>query len=65
MVFAHPTSKATLNIRMRFFRFVDQELRDVSTQLRRYCKVQYKKNYNLLRSILAIGGIDACGMLLN
>lgn len=63
MVFAHPTAKATLESRMRFFRFVDQELRDVSTQLRRYCKVHYKKDYMLLRSIPGIGGIVACGIL--
>lgn len=63
MVFAHPTAKATLDSRMRFFRFVDQELRDVSTQLRRYCKTHYKKDYMLLRSIPGIGGIVACGIL--
>jgi transposase len=63
MVFKYPTAKATLESRMRFFRFVDQELRDVSTQLRRYCKVHYKKDYMLLRSIPGIGGIVACGIL--
>ena len=63
IVFKHPTAKATLESRMRFFRFVDQELRDVSTQLRRYCKVHYKKDYMLLRSIPGIGGIVACGIL--
>jgi len=63
MVFKYPTAKATLDSRMRFFRFVDQELRDVSTQLRRYCKVHHKKDYMLLRSIPGIGGIVACGIL--
>ena len=63
MDFKHPTARATLDSRMRFFRFVDQELRDVSTQLRRYCKVHYKKDYLLLRSIPGIGGIVACGIL--
>src|SRR5680860_215310 len=62
-VFAYPAAKATLDSRMRFFRFVDQELRDVSTQLRRYCKVHYKEDYMLLRSIPGIGGIVACGIL--
>ncbi|MGB6153903.1 MAG: transposase [Pricia sp.] len=62
-VFAHPTAKATLDGRMRFFRFVDQELRDVSTQLRRYCKEHYRKDYMLLRSIPGIVGIVACGIL--
>ena len=63
MVFQYPTAKATLDSRMRFFRFVDQELRDVSTELRRYCKTNYKKDYMLLRSIPGIGGIVACGIL--
>lgn len=63
MVFKYPTAKATLESRMRFFRFIDQELRDVSTQLRRYCKTHYKKDYMLLRSIPGIGGIVACGIL--
>mgnify|MGYP003640900179 CR=1 FL=1 len=63
MIFKHPTAKATLESRMRFFRFVDQDLRDVSTQLRRYCKAHYKKDYMLLRSIPGIGGIVACGIL--
>lgn len=63
MIFQYPTAKATLESRMRFFRFVDQELRDVSTQLRRYCKKYHKKDYMLLRSIPGIGGIVACGIL--
>jgi len=63
IMFEYPTAKATLESRMRFFRFVDQELRDVSRQLRRYCKVNYKKDYLLLRSIPGIGGIVTCGIL--
>ena len=53
----------TLDSRMRRFRFIDQELRDVSTQMRKYCKQYYKEDYNLLRSIPGIGGIVACGIL--
>ena len=63
IVFKNPTAKATLESRMRFFRFVDQELRDVSTQLRRYCKRHHKKDYLLLRRIPSIGGMVACGIL--
>lgn len=61
--FEYSPARATLDSRMRQFRFVDQDLRDVSTQLRRFCKVYYKKDYNLLRSIPGIGGIVACGIL--
>lgn len=57
------TGKATLESRMRFFRFVDAELRLVSNQLRAYCRKHYKKDYYLLRSIPGIGGIFACGIL--
>jgi transposase len=63
LVFEFPTAKATLSSRMRMFRFIDQELRDVSTQLRAYCRKHYKKDYDLLRSIPGIGGIVACGIL--
>src|SRR5690554_2169759 len=59
----YPTSKATLKSRMRSFRFVDQELRMVSNQLRAYCRKHYKKDYYLLRSVPGIGGIVSCGIL--
>jgi transposase len=61
--FAYLPARMTLESHMRYFRFVDQELRDVSTQLRRYCKEHYKKDYILLRSIPGIGGIVACGII--
>jgi transposase len=61
--FEYTPARATLDSRMRQFRFVDQDLRDVSTQLRRFCKTYYKKDYKLLRSIPGIGGIVACGIL--
>tara|TARA_R110002033_G_scaffold170883_2_gene214655 strand:- start:147 stop:1091 length:945 start_codon:yes stop_codon:yes gene_type:complete len=63
MVFEHPTAKATLESRMRFFRFVDKELRDVSGQIRAYCRKYHKKDYYLLRSIPGMGGIVACGII--
>lgn len=61
--FEYCPARATLDSRMRQFRFVDQDLRDVSTQLRRFCKTYYKRDYMLLRSIPGIGGIVACGIL--
>jgi len=62
-LFKYPTAKAALESRMRFFRFVDKELREVSNQIRAYCRRHYKKDYYLLRSIPGIGGIVACGIL--
>ena len=61
--FAYLPARMTLDSHMRYFRFVDQELRDVSTYLRGYCKEHYKKDYMLLRSIPGIGGIVACGII--
>ena len=63
VVFTHPPARETLDSRMRSFRFIDQELRDVSTKMRAYCRKHYKKDYYLLKSIPGIGGIVACGIL--
>lgn len=56
-------ARLSMDSKMRQFRFVDQEIREVSTQLRKYCKKEYKLDYQLLRSIPGIGGIVACGIL--
>lgn len=61
--FDYSTGRETLSSRMRSFRFIDKELRDVSTKMRAYCRKYYKKDYYLLRSIPGIGGIVACGIL--
>lgn len=42
--FEYSPARATLDSRMRMFRFIDQDVRDVSTQLRRFCKVYYNKH---------------------
>lgn len=63
LTFSHPTARETLDSRMRNFRFIDKELRDVSSKLRAYCRKHYKKDYYLLRSIPGIGGIVACGII--
>ncbi len=48
---------------MRTFKFLDKEKREISTQLRAYCRKYHKEDYYLLRSIPGIGGIVACGIL--
>src|SRR5690606_5941242 len=63
VIFAHPTAKSTLEGRMRTFRFLDSEKREVSNELRAYCRKHYKTDYNLLRSVPGIAGIVACGFL--
>lgn len=61
--FQYPIAKSSLESRMRYFRFIDEDLRLVSTQLRAYCRKHFKKDYYLLRSVPGIGGIVACGIL--
>lgn len=61
--FAHETAKATVLNRLDQYEVLDKSIRDVSTQLRKYCKREYKTDYMLLRSIPGIGGIVACGIL--
>lgn len=61
--FAHPTGKEVLESRMRSFRFIDREFRDVSTRLRKWTKEHYREDYMLLRSIPGIGPIVASGIL--
>ncbi|WP_306012317.1 MULTISPECIES: IS110 family transposase [unclassified Allomuricauda] len=61
--FEYESGNEVLESRMRSFRFIDQEFRDVSTLLRRHTKAHYKKDYMLLRSIPGIGPIVASGIL--
>ena len=61
--FGYQTGKEVLESRMRSFRFIEQEFRDVSTQLRKWTKKYYKEDYMLLRSIPGIGPIVASGIL--
>lgn len=61
--FNYSTGKESITSKMRSFRFIDKELREVSNRLRAYCRKHYKKDYYLLRSIPGIGGIVACGIL--
>ncbi|MBD0852570.1 IS110 family RNA-guided transposase [Maribacter arenosus] len=63
LAFQYETGKEVLNSRMRSFRFIDKEFRDVSTQLRKWTKKYYKEDYMLLRSIPGIGPIVASGIL--
>lgn len=45
------------------YEFFDKQIRETSNELRAYCRKNYKKDYNLLRSVPGIGGIVACGIL--
>ncbi|MBK9980972.1 MAG: IS110 family transposase [Saprospiraceae bacterium] len=57
------TAKSAIRSRLLQFEFLDKSVREVSNELRKYCRTHYKKDYTLLRSIPGIGGIVACGIL--
>lgn len=61
--FKHSTGKANLKILLRRYDFMKQEMLDISTSLRAYCRKHYKKDYYLLKSVPGIGGIVAAGIL--
>ncbi len=63
LLFNYSTGSSTMSSRMRSFRFIDKELRDISSELRAYCRKHYKEDYYLLRSVPGIGGIVAVGIL--
>jgi transposase len=45
------------------YRFLDEEVRTVSNEIRAYCRREYKKDYYLLRSIPGIGPLTAAAFL--
>ena len=61
--FDHPTAELTFRSRMNHLDYLDEELRQVSNDLRKYCRKHYKEDYYLLRSVPGIGGIVACGII--
>jgi transposase len=61
--FEYPTAKSNLNILLNQFEYLNKQIQDVGTELRRYAKVNYKEHYMLLRSIPGIGPLVACGIL--
>ena len=59
----YQTSNLSLLNRLEQFEFIDKQIRDISTALRKYCRKEYKKDYYLLKSVPGIGGIVACGII--
>lgn len=59
----YETGNEVVRSRMRSFRFVDRELRELSTCLRKSTRAYSKRDYMLLRSIPGIGGIVASGII--
>ena len=51
--------KETLESMLRQYRFIDLELKDLSNRIRKYCKNNFSKDYELLRSVPGIAGLSA------
>ena len=53
----------TLKSMLGQYEFVDKELKELSNQIRAYCREKHKKDYNLLRSVPGIAGLTASYIL--
>ena len=51
--------KDTIQSMLRQYRFIDLELKDLSNRIRKYCKKNLTKDYQLLRSVPGIAGLSA------
>lgn len=57
------TAKQTLDSMLSNYHFVDKQIREVSNQIRGYCRKHYKGDYYLLRSVPGIGGLIAAAFI--
>ena len=59
----YETATSTIQSELTQYQFIDQQIKQVSNQLRAYCRKHYKMDYFLLRSVPGIGKLVACGIL--
>lgn len=59
----YTTGTLTLQSELCQYEFIDGQIKQVSNQLRAYCRKHYKTDYFLLRSVPGIGKLVACGIL--
>ena len=59
----YSTATETLQSQLSQYVFIDQQIKQVSNQIRAYCRKHYKQDYFLLRSVPGIGKLVACGIL--
>lgn len=57
--FAQSNNRLTLNSMIEQYRFIDLQIKNVSTLIRAHCRKHHKKDYNLLRSVPGIGSLTA------
>lgn len=63
LAFEYATVESALESQLAQYDFLDRSIREISNDLRWYCRTNYPKDYKLLRSVPGIGGIVACGIL--
>ena len=49
------TNRHTMDSMLEQYKFIDAQLKSVSNQIRKYCRIHHKHDYNLLRTIPGIG----------
>jgi len=59
----YDTATATIQSELYQYEFIDSQIKQVSNQLRAYCRKHHKEDYFLLRSVPGIGKIVACGII--
>jgi len=55
----YSNTNRTLASMLNQYRYIDKEIKDLSTEIRRYCKKHHKGDYMLLRSVPGIAGLTA------
>lgn len=61
--FGFPNTNRTLKSMLNQYNYIDQEIKDLSNDIRKYCKKHYTKDYMLLRSVPGIAGLTAAYIL--
>ena len=55
----YDNTNRTLKSMLHQYHYIDREIKDLSNQIRKYCKQNHKKDYELLRSVPGIAGLTA------
>jgi transposase len=61
--FCTQTNRQTMDSMVTQYLFIDSEIKNISNQIRKYCRIHHKKDYGLLRSIPGIGPLTAAYVL--
>jgi len=59
----YKTGEGTMESLLKYYDFVESEMRAVSNQVRRYCRVHYKSDYYLMQSVPGVGPIVSAGII--